>query len=286
MIIIKINGGLGNQMFQYAYAKAMEQKGYDVKIDITAFERYKLHGGYQLDKFNIDLEIVDKHKLVDLSILGFVSQIRNRLKIKNKNCLVEESLLFDKNFLLPTDKKYIEGYFQSEKYFLGIKDLLQKQFSLNNNQLNSYTQEIKNQIKNSENSCSLHIRRGDYLNNKNLSVHGTCDLEYYKRSIKLMNSKIKTINYFIFSDDIEWCKDNLKMENTLFIENKNSLPHEDIYLMTLCQNNIIANSSFSWWGAWLNQNDDKIVIAPKRWFADDELYKQSGDIVCDKWIKI
>jgi len=138
-----------------------------------------------------------------------------------------------------------------------------------------------------KNSCSIHIRRGDYTSNVNSNIHGTCSLEYYKKATEYMQNKYKDIYYYIFSDDITWVKENLKLENAVYIESEEKrIPHEDIYLMSLCSNNIIANSSFSWWGTWLNNNLNKTVIAPKRWFEDNKLHAQSQDIVCDSWIKI
>ena len=184
------------------------------------------------------------------------------------------------------DGCYLDGYFQCEKYFKDIREIILEQFSINQD-ISNYTKEIKNKIQNFQNSCSLHIRRGDFVNSKNINIHGACDIEYYKKAMKYLEEKVENINYFIFSDDIEWVKENLAIQNAIYIDSKEKrIPHEDIYLMSLCKNNIIANSSFSWWGAWLNQNEKKMVIAPKRWFADDKLESQSKDIVCESWVRI
>jgi hypothetical protein len=137
------------------------------------------------------------------------------------------------------------------------------------------------QIFTAKNSCSLHIRRGDYISDEKANnVHGTCGLEYYKKAIKHINSQFENVQYFIFSDDISWTKENLLIENAIYVHN-NSIPHEDIYLMSLCNHNITANSSFSWWGAWLNKNQNKTVIAPKKWFVDRE-----NEVACENWIKL
>ncbi len=286
MIIIRLIGGLGNQMFQYAYAKALQLKGYDVKIDISAFDTYKLHGGYQLDKYNIDLETtmtVENNQFYKNSI---IFKLLKKLRLNNSKIIEEKSLLFDENLLRIEDDTYMQGYFQSEKYFLDIREIILKQFTMISN-ITSYTKEVEKSILNSQNSCSIHIRRGDFTNSVNKNLHGTCSIEYYETAIQLMNNKEENINYFIFSDDIDWVKDNLKVNNAVYIDNKEKrVPHEDMYLMSLCKNNIIANSSFSWWGAWLNQNEDKSVIAPARWFANKKMYKQSKDIICKNWIKI
>ncbi|MGJ0338332.1 alpha-1,2-fucosyltransferase [Aliarcobacter cryaerophilus] len=286
MVIVKIIGGLGNQMFQYAYAKALEQKGHEVKIDISAFETYKLHGGYQLDKYNIDLDSSIKDENDKFYKNTFFYKVLRRFGMDFSRRIKEKTLLFDKKFLEIEDNSYLDGYFQCEKYFKDIREIILKQFTINQD-ISNYTKEIKNKIQNSQNSCSLHIRRGDFVNSTNINIHGACDIEYYKKAMKYLEEKVENINYFIFSDDIEWVKENLAIQNTIYIDSKEKrIPHEDIYLMSLCKNNIIANSSFSWWGAWLNQNENKIVIAPKRWFADDKLESQSKDIVCESWVKI
>ena len=285
MVIVKIIGGLGNQMFQYAYAKALQQRGYEVKIDISAFGSYDLHQ-YGLDKYNIDLEASTKKENDKFYKNNIFSKILRKLGLDFSKKIKEKSLLFDSDLLNIEDDSYIEGYFQSEKYFKNIREVIIKQFTINQ-KVSNYAIEIENKIKNSQNSCSLHIRRGDYLNSTNINIHGICDIEYYKNAMKYLEEKVGNLNYFIFSDDIEWVKDNLVIENAIYIESKEKrIPHEDIYLMSLCQHNIIANSSFSWWGAWLNQNENKIIIAPKRWFADDTMQKQSGDIVCESWVRL
>jgi hypothetical protein len=286
MIITRIIGGLGNQMLQYAYAKALQQKGHEVKIDISAFETYKLHGGYQLDKYNIDLDSSTKDENDKFYKNTFFYKVLRRFGMDFSRRIKEKSLLFDNRFLEIEDNSYLDGYFQCEKYFKDIREIILKQFTINQ-EVSNYTKEIENKIQNSQNSCSLHIRRGDFVNSTNINIHGACDIEYYKKAMKYLEEKVENINYFIFSDDIEWVKENLAIQNAIYIDSKEKrIPHEDIYLMSLCKNNIIANSSFSWWGAWLNQNEKKMVIAPKRWFADDKLESQSKDIVCESWVKI
>ena len=267
MIIVRILGGLGNQMFQYAYAKALELKGYDVKIDISKFKKYKLHGGYHLDQFKIDLETSTK-----LSV--FLSKLGLRRSIK------EKSLLFDSKFLNLPKNEYVKGYFQTEKYFTHIKEVLLKQFVLKS-ELSSTTINYLKDITIQKNSCSIHIRRGDYISNKKAnSVHGTCDIEYYKEAVKLINNKFKDAYFFIFSDDITWVRNNLKVKNATYI-NHNVIPHEDMHLMSSCKHNITANSSFSWWGAWLNQSKNKTVIAPKKWFVSNK-----NEVACKNWIQL
>ena len=282
MIIVKIIGGLGNQMFQYAYAKALEKKGCKVKIDISAFDTYKLHGGYQLDKYNIDLQVSSYEENRKFHKNYFLT----KLLIVNSKILKEKSFAFDVNLLDMEDHNYVSGYFQSENYFIHIRNLLLEQFVIKED-ISSYGKKVQKSIVNLKNSCSVHVRRGDYLEGKNASIHGLLNLDYYKKSIEYIKSKDKNISLFIFSDDIDWVKENFKLDNATYIESKDRiLPHEDMYLMSLCKNNIIANSSFSWWGAWLNRFKDKIVISPKRWFSDEKLEKQSKDIIPIEWIRL
>lgn len=267
MVIVRILGGLGNQMFQYAFAKSLQQKGFDVQIDITKFKTYKLHGGYHLDKYNIDLETADNFS-VFLAKIGIIKSIK------------EKGSLFNKNLLNVKGKKYMKGYFQSEKYFKEIREILLEQFQKSGKNDDS-TEFFSKQIRETMPNCSLHVRRGDYVNNsKNHTIHGVCDLDYYKRALQLVLSKEKQTTFFIFSDDILWAKENLKIEKAIFVDHK-CTPHEDIYLMSLCKNNITANSSFSWWGAWLNKNKEKIVISPKQWYVS-----KKTNIICDDWIKL
>ena len=198
MVIVKIIGGLGNQMFQYAYAKALEQKGHEIKIDISAFETYKLHGGYQLDKYNIDLDSSIKDENDKFYKNTFFYKVLRRFGMDFSRRIKEKSLLFDKKFLEIDDNSYLDGYFQCEKYFKDIREIILKQFTINQD-ISNYTKEIKNKIQNSQNSCSLHIRRGDFVNSTNISIHGTCDIEYYKKAIQYLEEKVENINYFIFS---------------------------------------------------------------------------------------
>lgn len=267
MIIVRILGGLGNQMFQYAYARALSLNGYDVQLDISKFKKYKLHGGYQLDKYKIDLKPAKP-----LSIfLG---------KVGLKPTKKEKSLLFNSDFKTLKGNEYVKGYFQTEKYFKEIRETLLSEFILKQ-KVSLQTQEIEQQILTSKNSCSLHIRRGDYISDEKANkVHGTCNLDYYQKAIEIINKKYFNTTFFIFSDDISWTQENLKVDKAVFVDVK-SIPHEDLYLMSVCKNNITANSSFSWWGAWLNKNEHKTVISPKNWFVEKE-----NEVACENWMQL
>lgn len=267
MIVVRILGGLGNQMFQYAYAKALEQRDYSVKLDITPFKKYKLHGGYHLDQFHIDLPAASSFELI-------------RAKSNVFRTFKEKSLLFNESFLQLPKSGYVKGYFQTERYFESIRSTLLNQFRLKPT-LSPKAKDFEKEIQSTTNSCSLHIRRGDYISNSSAQVvHGSASLDYYQKAVDHIQQVDSNVQFFIFSDDIAWVKENLKINNQTYVE-VNGLPHEDMYLMSLCSHNITANSSFSWWGAWLNQNDEKVVISPNQWFVSKE-----NEVACKSWIKL
>lgn len=285
MIIVRMVGGVGNQLFCYAYAKSLQQKGYDVKIDISTFKFNKIDS-YEFDKYNIDIPISTLEENERLFNNSLLSKILKRFGIDISNKVREKSLLFDESLLRINDNSYVDGYFQNEKYFYDIRDIILEQISINR-PLSNFTKSIQKKINSLNNTCSIHVRRGDMANDINVKIHGVCSVEYYNNAIEYLKNKLGEVNYFIFSDDFEWCRSNLKIDNAIFVESdEHRIAHEDIYLMSLCDHNIIANSTFSWWGAWLNDNVSQISIAPMEWFKDKKYQKQSQDIVPNGWIKI
>lgn len=290
MIIARLIGGLGNQMFQYALGRHLAIKnGTTLKLDISELITTNENmdttlRNYELNNFNI----VDKISSVD-DVL-FVRQNKNKfLKIVEKftpyhlrSVVCEKNLSYDEKILNIDDKiadKYLNGYWQTELYFKEIREQLLEDFSLKN-EISDLIVEISNKIKDTE-SISLHIRRGDYVKRYSDYYH-IQSIDYYLKALKIIKDMHPNSRVFVFSDDIEWCEDNLNLQTeTYFVKSNKSF--EDIYLMSLCDHNIIANSSFSWWGAWLNNNPDKICIAPKKWFKDKKL---KNNIIPEKWITI
>ena len=285
MVIVRMVGGVGNQLFCYAYAKSLQQKGYDVKIDISTFKFNKIDS-YEFDKYNIDIPISTQKENEILFNNSSLSKILKRFGIDISNKVREKSLLFDESLLRINDNSYVDGYFQNEKYFYDIREIILEQISINR-PLSNFTKSIQKKINSLNNTCSIHVRRGDMANDINVKIHGVCSVEYYNNAIEFLKNKLGEVNYFIFSDDFEWCRSNLKIDNAIFVESdEHRIAHEDIYLMSLCDHNIIANSTFSWWGAWLNDNESQISIAPMEWFKDKKYQKQSQDIVPNRWIKL
>ncbi|MFH1509084.1 MAG: alpha-1,2-fucosyltransferase, partial [bacterium] len=194
----------------------------------------------------------------------------------------EQVYSYDSSILKADNNSYLDGYWQSEKYFKNIRGLLLKELELNNDEEEKIGKKEK-EILSKPNTIAIHFRRGDYITNKKTNkVHGICQLEYYKEALNKVSGKIKKPILIIFSDDIYWVKNNFTTEyETYFFNNPG---HIDLVLMSRCEHQIIANSSFSWWGAWLNKNEHKIVIAPKVWFQAGN--KDIKDLLPKDWIKI
>ncbi len=297
MLIIKFMGGLGNQMFQYAFGVALSHAtGEDVFFDLSWFEEIKTHKGpvakrvYELGHFNIDPkfasgEEVEKcinEKRVRKSYLpGF---LRNIFKIQKykiiSNKIIERENSYNPKLLKSKKDRYYEGYYQDEEYFINHRNEILKAFTLKT-PLDSANAQMLEKIKNT-NSISLHVRRGDYLNLE--KIFGLCNLEYYKNAIEYIASRTQNPHFFLFSDDIAWVKENLEINYPYTVVDINNLQTGffDLELMKNCKHNIIANSSFSWWGAWLNENPEKIVIAPKKWFLEGD----RTTIVSKNWVKL
>ncbi|MEI7620361.1 MAG: alpha-1,2-fucosyltransferase [Candidatus Falkowbacteria bacterium] len=290
MIITKLTGGLGNQMFQYAVGRAVaERNKTNLKIDLSGYEHQIgiTPRQYELFLFNIqeDFSTLEENKKIKgLELNGFLKRLLNKLHVRlgSSNYIIEKHHNFDPTILKLEDGVYLEGYWQTEKYFSDIADIIRLEFTLKD-KYNNLNPEILNKI-DSYNSVSMHIRRGDYVSNQETSeYHGICSLEYYRKAISLIAEKSPNPVVFIFSDDLKWCEENLKIDwPIVFVEGNKG--YEDLIMMSRCKHNIIANSSFSWWGAWLNNNPSKMVIAPAEWFADKSI--NTTDVVPESWTKI
>ena len=271
MKIIQFLGGLGNQMFQYALYKTLQNKFPNVKADLLGYKNYTLHNGFELEHiFNIRLnkitpftrELYNKHNRK-----WIYRKLRRILNLKN--AYQEEKALFAYDPTILTDLKpgYYWGYWQNLRYFDAIADELKVDFKFKN-ELTGANQQTLTQIKETE-SISIHVRRGDYL--KDPLLGGLCGPEYYQAAISLIKSTVVSPKFFIFSDDITWCQKHLNLTQATFISwNKGPESYIDMQLMSACKHNIIANSSFSWWAAWLNPNEAKIVNYPKKWINDHQ----------------
>ena len=256
-VTVKLQGGLGNYLFQLSAAIFISIRD-EKKLIIDELDIVNIHSNINIYKENF-FKNVKFSSLVDYQIFN------------------EESFYYKEIPKIENSIKLI-GYFQSEKYFKDIRPYILSLFEMNNDTSSYLDKKYLKNIK-MENTCSIHVRRGNYLNK--VDWHPVLPIEYYKNATKFFDNET---HFLIFSDDIPWCKENFNfLKNIIFIED--NLDYQDLYLMSKCKNNIIANSSFSWWGAWLNQNEEKKIICPNLWFGPSG-FKDLHDLRPFNWIKI
>lgn len=286
MLVVKIIGGIGNQMFQYAFVKALQKRNPNQKffLDISNFSYKELsERKYELDCFGINEAIADQKLVQNFQpAIGKVEKLKRFFSFQKYLINSDESNYFKADLLKTySENTYFEGYWQSEKYFLDIETEIRQIFTVKK-ALNTQTKPFLDQIRACD-SVSLHVRRGDYVQNPIFNqVHGLCSLEYYQKAVDLISQKLEKPVFFVFSDDIFWCKKHLKFDVEIVFVAGNFLNYEDLSLMSACKHQIIANSSFSWWGAWLNNFAEKIIIAPKKWFVEKEI----KDLIPQHWIRL
>lgn len=300
MICVQLRGGLGNQMFQYACGRALALKNNsDLCLDCSNLvsednESNTISRNYELGVFNIQERVANENDLMEcrLSFRYRINIILNKflglpIFFSETGMFEKEFNRYNKNIEKMSDHAFLIGYWQSERYFKTYESFIRNDFRFKL-PLEGRNLELANQMINC-NSVGLHVRRGDYISNATtFNTHGTCSLDYYRRAINIIIKQVREPIIFVFSDDQEWVRENLNFGiQMIFVSNNyggNSFL--DMQLMSLCKHNIIANSSFSWWGAWLNANSDKIVIAPKQWFADKDLNAITTDLLPTEWKKI
>jgi hypothetical protein len=285
MIIVKFNGGLGNQLFQYATGKQLAIKNNtELKIDVTHFTGVDpIYRKYDLAPFNIEEKFASVNELEKFIKKGVNKIIEKVLPYYKRSVITYKGYDFDPNILKVKNNSILDGYWQSEKYFKDIKDIIRKEYTLKYDPGEKFKEIID--IMSSCDSISLHIRRGDYLSGKFSKIYPTLPLKYYYNAISELIKKVPNPHFFIFTDDAEWAKENLNLKYSMtFVSGLHYKDHEELILMSNCKHNIIANSSFSWWGAWLNSNPEKIVIAPKNWLKVVK-YK-IRDLVPEEWMLV
>lgn len=275
MIVLNVNSQLGNQMFQYALYRKLLFLGKKVKLDLRYYSSKPEHFG--LDIFNIKYTVATQDEIANSRDERRYLADRIRRKIFNRrNNIFEEvtsHTLKYKPEVFKLYNGYVDGYWQSEKYFKEIKNVIIQDFTfpkIDDENNIALIEQIK-----LTNSVSIHIRRGDYVNGFPMM-----DKEYYDEAIRYFEEKHKDTVFYVFSNDMEWAKENIQAKELIFVDcNTGTDSWKDMYLMTLCKHNIIANSSFSWWGAWLNQNIDKEVIAPSIWLY----HQETPDVYAENW---
>jgi hypothetical protein len=290
MVIVQLKGGLGNQLFQYAAARSLSEKQHSkIMLDLKIYgrERLKSHEFYALNHFNINAALADNADLELFYSNRIFKKIQRRIMRltgtgKIKQVYEKELFVYNPRVLTYNNNVYLRGYWQSEKYFKKIENIIRTELSLKDS-LSQQTLEVSKEIMSKKNTVSLHIRRGDYVTDiKTYNTLGLCSLDYYRKCVLLLGKELDDLSIYVFSDDPGWAEENLVFDYPLYFVNHNDADHsyEDMYLMSLCEHNVIANSSFSWWGAWLNKNKDKKVFAPRKWAVGAKIYP---DIIPEGW---
>jgi hypothetical protein len=292
MVISQILGGLGNQMFQYAAGRALSldlESG--MQLDLRGFKGYALHNGFEIGR--VFFAPVEVAKSIDVKeLLGWRSGVLTRkiLKRTKSSTLHGPNLAIEPHFnYWPRLRKfgpscYLMGYWQSEKYFYDYEQTIRSDFSF---QIPLEAENLKNLLLMENcNSVSLHVRRGDYLSHApTAKMFNVCSIDYYRDAIAYIAAQVPSPNFFVFSDDLQWARNNIRTPYpTEYIVGNNGVhSYIDMQLMSSCKHHIIANSTFSWWGAWLNPARQKIVIAPKNWFCNGT---NDEDLIPEQWIRL
>jgi len=292
MIISNLVGGLGNQMFQYACGRAISLRtGIPLRLATDQFPLYQQHNGFELLRvFEVSVPQATQEDLVSLLGMQASPWLRRLLARPSMRWATSSRSCNEPDFdYWPGIQKldnssYIHGYWQSEHYFADFADVIRNDFTFRAD-WDALDLAVRERMASGP-SASLHVRRGDYLKGKAKNVYAACDVAYYVSAVQLLRGKYPRLNLFAFSDEPEWVEKHLEPEVgriEVVSHNIGSRSANDMRLMSSADHNIIANSSFSWWGAWLNPNIDKVVIAPKTWFADR---RPTPTLIPSTWIRL
>lgn len=289
-VIVRLVGGLGNQMFQYAAARAVSVRlGAPLRLDLSWFGTDP-DRQFALGFFNIHADTLAKHEVRPAGA-GLSARIARRVRRQlglmqgSMHVFAEKSFRYDPDIEKVTTPKFLVGHFQSEKYFLSVRDKLAQEFTLRARP-NQQTLDVLERIDSTDSIC-LHIRRGDYVSNPSANAyHGTCSLDYYRTGLAVASDGLDRPHCFVFSDDPEWAKCNFRTDlpTTLVDIHGTTEAHEDLRLMAACKRYVIANSSLSWWGAWLGSRSGKLVVAPHCWFQTSA--NDTSDLIPPDWLRI
>lgn len=284
-VTVNMMGGAGNQMFQYAAARALALRtGADLVLDILSYRARSRHTpprSFCLDRFPIAARIAPKRqgdpgrlgKLADRAVRWFATGRVPRLR--------EAHFHFDPRIISARPPVRLDGYFQSERYFADAEEQIRAELAPPAEA--GYAAALAHRIGEAQ-SVSLHVRRTDYTQGDAASVHGLCAPDYYAAAVAELSQRLGPLEIFVFSDDIAWAEANLDLKQpATFVSDGRVSDLGELWLMSLCRHHVIANSTFSWWGAWLSPNPDKIVIAPRKWFADGSF--DTTDLVPESWFR-
>jgi len=285
MVVVSIQEGLGNQMWQYAFSLNYVLRNIPVKYDLSYYQQRQVHNGFELEKVFPTITL-NKASLRD--VFFFVETVfengEKQFSIKKDRSIVQEApedgFSFEPTFL-QKDNTFFEGFWQHINYFEKVSEEIKRAYAFNPIDISdSYNHLLMEQILHT-NAVAVHIRRGDYLQSPLLL---TLDMNYYEQALARIKESISDPLFYIFSDDIEWAKQNIKESNAVFVQQeKKGNYYRDMQLMSMCKHNIIANSSFSWWAAWLNNYEKKVVIAPARWVTHSI---DINALIYPEWVQI
>lgn len=292
MIICRMLGGLGNQMFQYAAARSLSlSRGTELRCDIADYRRQTMHQGFELARvFKGSFTLAEETQVKQL--LGwrrhpflFRWAMHRALSPFNRSqVVVEPHSGYWTGWNGVPRHCYLSGYWQSERYFDAHAEAVRADFSFAA-ELEARNAELAGLIRGCQ-SVAVHVRRGDYVSNPTAqATHGTCSPGYYRRAIEHMVERVSSAQFFVFSDDMDWARSHLVSDRPMHFINHNrgKESFNDMRLMSLCQHHIVANSSFSWWGAWLAGHSTQLVVAPRRWFASTQ---NDADLVPARWVRL
>lgn len=292
MVIVKLLGGLGNQMFQYATGRMVAHRlGVSLLLDTSDFAHYDLRR-YELGEWSIEGRVATPDELDHIGVSvrspSWLIRLERALGLASPlNKFSEASFSYDPGILKVKAPVYLSGYWQSDRYFFDVAELLRREFRLKQ-PVDEANREMAKRIREAGvKAISLHIRRGDYVTNSQTAhYHGVCSLDYYRAAANYLALHVTEPHFFVFSDDLVWVSENLKLGHAMTLVDVNGADRGvwDMALMMACRHHVIANSSFSWWGAWLNPHADKIVVAPKRWFSGASL--DTRDLIPASWIRL
>ncbi|MGK2878251.1 MAG: alpha-1,2-fucosyltransferase [Solirubrobacterales bacterium] len=284
MKIARLSGGLGNQLFQYACLRALSARTDDELFLDASYLRCDRLRSFALAPYRLDAQILDRRWLCGATFAGQNADSALAAVVNRSRVLREAHFQFDPRVAAVSDSRrlYLIGYWQSERYFGDIADELRAELQL---PLKGELRKIAESIQSTE-SVSIHVRRGDLISRpKFAKLHGSLTLDYYNRAAALIADHVSNPRFFIFSDDPEWCRENLKLPGeSVTVSGPAVSEHADMALMSVCDHNVIANSTFSWWGAWLGDPDGRTVIAPNDWFAG--VNHDTSDLIPERWTRI
>ena len=297
-VIVALNGGLGNQLFQYAMGRALSLRNQvPLILDLSWFDHIRKQDGsittvrnYALEPFAL-AALTQSIGLPQPKSPGIAGRIMRRVlrylprRHEGRRVYFEKGYTFDKTAFSLKAPIWIEGYWQSHRYFDDVSEVLRYELGAHQ-KVSAATSAMLQKIANCDAIC-LHVRRGDYVTNKHaVATHGLCSLDYYAKGIQLVLDGMDDPRCFVFSDDPEWARNNLKLPIPMTIVdiNEADAAHQDLWLMSACKRFVIANSSLSWWGAWLSQREGKMVVAPRQWFADTG--RDTKDLIPSEWIRV